>query len=76
MKIQPKTEKMNLTSYERIFILDHEETSLIRFWDVFYDIWLKISFYNLWWKVCLMEFTERKHFEVRGNNAWGWENKL
>ena len=29
MKIRPKTEKINLTSYERILILDHEETSPI-----------------------------------------------
>jgi hypothetical protein len=27
MKIQPKTKKINLTSYERILILDHEEKS-------------------------------------------------
>ena len=35
MKIRPKTRKMNMTSYDRIFILDHEETCLIRFRDVF-----------------------------------------
>ena len=29
MKIQPKTEEINLKSYERIFILYHEETSPI-----------------------------------------------
>ena len=46
MEIQPKTEKMNLTSYERIFILDHEETSPIQLQDVFHDIRLKISFHN------------------------------
>ena len=50
MKIQPKTEKLNMTWYDRILILDHEETSFIQFWDVFYEIQLKISFYNLWWK--------------------------
>ena len=51
MKIRWKNEKINLTSYERIFILDHEETTLIQFWDVFHEIWLKISFYNPWWKM-------------------------
>ena len=29
MKIRPKTEKMNLTLYERILIIDHEEASPI-----------------------------------------------
>jgi hypothetical protein len=47
MKIQPKTEKLNITSYDRIFILDYEETCLIQFQDVFHEIRLKISFYNL-----------------------------
>ena len=42
--------KINLTSYESILILYHEETSPIRFWYVFHEIRLKISFYNLWWK--------------------------
>jgi hypothetical protein len=60
MKIRTKIEKMNLTSYDRIFILDHEETSLIWFRDIFHDIRLKISFYNLWWKMCLTGFDERK----------------
>ena len=50
MKIRPKTEKMNFTSYEIILILDHEETSPIRFWDVFHEIWSKISFHNPRWK--------------------------
>ena len=35
MKIRPKTKILNMTSYDRIFILDHEETCLIRFWYVF-----------------------------------------
>ena len=64
MKVQPKTEKkMNLTSYERIFIMDHEETSLIRFREVFHKIQLKISFYNPRRKVCLMGFDERKSWK-------------
>ena len=50
MKIRPKTKKLNLTSYERILILDNEKTSLIGFWDVFHEIRLKMSFYNLWRK--------------------------
>ena len=60
MKIRPKTEKINLTSYERILILDHEETSPIRFWDVFHEIRPKISFHNPRWKVGLMGFDEWK----------------
>ena len=60
MKIQPKTEKMNLTSYERIFILDHEETSHIRFWDVFHEFDRKYVFTIHDEKVCLMRFDERK----------------
>ena len=44
MKIRPKTEKMNLTSYERILLLDHEETSPIQFGYVFHDIWSKLVF--------------------------------
>ena len=60
MKIQPKNEKLNLTSYDRIFILDHEETSPIRLRDVIHDIWLKISFSIRDEKVCLMGFDERK----------------
>ena len=70
MKIWPKTKKMNLTSYERILILDHEETSLIRFWDVFHEIQLKISFYNPWWKSLSHGVWWKKKFEV-----W-WKNSL
>ena len=60
MKIQPETEKMNLTAYERIFILDHEETSLVKFKDVFHEIWSKIIFTIHEEKVCVMGFDERK----------------
>ena len=70
MKIRPKTEKINLTSYERILILDHEETSHIRFWDVFHEIRSKISFHNPRWKVSLMTFDERKKLEVGWKNAF------
>ena len=50
MKIWPKTKILNLTLYDRIFIMYNEETSLIRFWDEFHEIRLKIIFYNPWWK--------------------------
>ena len=46
MKIRPKTEKINLTSFERILILENEETSPIRFGCVFHKIWLKIVFFH------------------------------
>ena len=59
-KIRPKTEKLNMTSYDKIFIMDHEETSLIQFRDVFHEIWLKTSFYNLWWKKCVSWGSMRK----------------
>ena len=64
MKIWPKTEKMNLTSYERIFILDHEERSLIQFQDVFHEIRLKISFYNPRWKNLSHGVRWKKKLEV------------
>ena len=69
MKIRPKTKKLNMTSYDRIFILDHEETSLIRFWDVFHEIRLKISFYNPWWKSLSHGVQWKKKFEVWWKNA-------
>ena len=74
MKIRPKTEKLNLTSYDRIFILDHEETSLIPFRDVFHEIWLKISFYNPWWKIVSHGVQWKKKFEVWWNNSLCFEN--
>ena len=71
-KFNQKMKKLNLTSYNRIFILDHEETSLIRFRDVFHDIQLKIIFNSPWWKVCLMGFDERKSlkFDERMLCVW------
>ena len=71
-KFDQQTEKLNLTSYDRIFILDHEETNLIRFLDVFNEMWLKLSFYNPWWKSCLMGFDERKSlkFDERIPCVW------
>ena len=68
MKIRPKIEKLNMASYDDIFIQDHEETCFIWFWDIFHLIREKISFFKSWWKVCLMEFDERKSFEVDGKN--------
>ena len=53
MKIQPKTEKLNMTSYDRIFILDHEETCLIQFQDVFHEIQVKIFFLQSVMKKCV-----------------------
>ncbi|CAF4321246.1 unnamed protein product, partial [Adineta steineri] len=44
MQIQPKTEKINLTSYEIILLLDHNETHPIQFGDVFHEFRSKISF--------------------------------
>ena len=76
MKIWPKIEKMNLTSYERISILDHEETNLILLRDVFHEIRLKISFYNPRWKVCLMGFDERKRLKFSEKNALCFENAV
>ena len=46
MKMQPKLEKINLSSYERISLLDYNETSPIRSRDIFHDIRSKISFHN------------------------------
>ena len=74
MKIWPKTEKMNLTSYDKIFILDHEETSLIWFRDVFHEIWLKMSFYNPWWKSLSHGVRWKKKFEVWWKNYLCFEN--
>ena len=74
MKIRPKTEKLNLTSYDRIFILDHEETILIRFRDVFHEIWLKISFCNPWWKSFSHGVWWKKKFEVWWKNAFVFWN--
>ena len=74
MKIGPKTKKMNLISYDRIFILDHEETSLILFQYAFHEIWLKISFYNPWWKSVSHGVWWKKKFEVWWKNALCFEN--
>ena len=74
MKIWPKTEIVNLTSYDRIFIFDHEEPSLIWFRDVFHEIRLKISFYNPWWKSVSHGVRWKKNFEVRWKNALCFEN--
>ena len=73
MKIRQKIEKLNLTSYDRIFILDHEETCLIQFWDVFHEIWLKMFFYNLWWKSLSHGVQWKKKFEVWWKNALCFE---
>ena len=70
MKNQTKTEKLNMTSYDRIFIMGHEETCLIRFRDVFHEIRVKIFFYNPWWKSVSHGFRIKKKFEV-----W-WKNSL
>jgi hypothetical protein len=64
-----------MASYDEIFIQDHDETYLIQFWDVFHEIWVKMSFAICGEKVCLMEFNERKSFEVDGNNALCLRNK-
>ena len=79
MKIRPKTEKLNLTSYDRIFILDHEETSLIWFRDVFHEIRLKIIFYNPWWKSLSHGVRWKKKLEVRWKQMfvfWEWCEKF
>ena len=73
MKIRPKSKKMNLTSYDRILILDHEKISLIRFQDVFHEIWLKISFNNLWWKSFSHGVRWKKNFEIWWKNALCFE---
>ena len=69
MKIWPKTEKLNMTSYDRIFIQDHEETCLIRFRDVFHEIQLIIGFYNSRWKSVSHGVWWNKKFEVWWKNA-------
>ena len=74
MKIRPKTEKLDMTSYDRIFILDHEETCLIRFRDVFHEIWLKISFYNPWWKSVSHGVQWKKKFQVSWKNVFCLKN--
>ena len=63
-------------SYHRIFIQDHEETCLIQFWDVFHEIWVKISFLIRDEKVCLMEFDERKSLKFDEKNALCLRNNL
>ena len=79
MKIWPKTEKLNLTSYERIYILDHEETSLIRFRDVFHEFRLKLSFYNPRWKSLPHGVWWKKKLEVWWKKwfvFWKWSGKF
>ena len=70
MKIRPKTKKLKLNSYDKIFISDHEKTTLIQFQDVFHEIWLKINFYNSWRKRVSHGVRWNKKFEV-----W-WKNSL
>ena len=74
MKIRPKTKKINLTSCESMFILDHEETSLIQFRYVFHEIWMKIIFYNLWWKRFSHGVWWKKKFEIWWKNSLCFEN--
>ena len=71
--IQPKTEKLNMTSYDRIFIQDHEETCLIWFWYVFHEIWVKMCFCNPWWKSVSHGIRWRKRFEVMERMFCVWE---
>ena len=76
MKIWPKTEKMNMASYDKIFMHDHEETWFIRFWDFFHEIRVKKCFaiwgekeshgvqwkkkFWSWWKVLWVVKTREK----------------
>ena len=75
MKIRPKTEKLNMASCDDIFMQDHEQTCFIRFWDVFHEIWMKISFCNPWWKSASHGIGWKKKFEVDGNNVLSCEHK-
>ena len=70
MKIQPKLEKFNLSSYEMILLLDHNETSPIRFRWVFYEIQSKIVFSQSRWKLSLIGFDGWKKLEVGWNNIF------
>ena len=49
-KFHQKTKKLNMDSYDKIFMWDHEETCFIQFWYVFHEIWVKMCFCNVWWK--------------------------
>ena len=69
MKIRPKTETLIMTSYDRILFQGNEETCLIRFQDVFHDIWVEISFYNPWWKSVSHGVRWKKKFKVWWKNA-------
>ena len=66
--------KINLTSYEMILILDHEETSPVRFWDVFHEIRSNISFHNPWWKSWSHEVRWKKKLEVWWKNSFVFWN--
>jgi hypothetical protein len=64
MKIRLKLEKINLSSLERISLLDNNETSPIWFVCVFHKIWSQIVFLQSWWKVSLMRFDEWKSWKL------------
>ena len=68
MKIRPKTEKTNMSSYEMILLLNHNETSPIRFRWVIHEFRSKISFseYNeklVSWGLMNEEVNKRRKVE-------------
>ena len=72
--MRPKLEKINLSSYKRISLLDHNETSAIWFGWVFHEIRSKISFSQSRWKISLMELDEWKSLKL-SVKKWFYELK-
>ena len=66
MKMRQKLENINLSSYERISLLDHNEISPIQFRWVFHEIQSKISFSQSRWKISLMRFDGWKSWKLDG----------
>ena len=75
LKIRPKTKNLNMASYDEICMKDHEETCFIRFWEVFYEIHMKMWFCNPGWKSWSHGVWWKKSFQVLWKNALSWENK-
>ena len=64
MKMRPKLEKINLSSYERISLIDNNQTSPIWFGCVFHEIWPNFFCSQSRWKVSLMRFDEWKSWKL------------
>ena len=75
VKIRPESKKMNMASYDEIFMQDHEETCFNRFQDVIHEIRVKMCFCNPRWKSVSHRVRWNRMFWSWWKSDLNWENK-